>query len=204
MDFLKRHWFTLLAIGAISAYVGISMGTRRCASCVAGEIVRDTLGLNHASPGGSADLSKPPVPAWESVNAEGQPITSAVMQGKTAVVAYWATFCNACQAEIPALIQLRKQFPEDQLAVIGISVDEPSKDIASFVEEAGINYHIARANNSIQQAFGMAPSLPTIYILDASGRIQFRHSGVLATDALIQRVRGVMGAEPAIAHAASR
>lgn len=195
MDFLKRHWFTILVIGVVSAYVGISMGTKNCASCVAGEIVRDTLGLRPEAGPARLDTAKPPVARWETVDAAGAPIDSDVLADKVSVVAYWATFCNACQAEIPALIQLRKQFPEDQLSIVGMSVDDASKDLAAFGDDAGINYRIARVNASVEQAFGTAQVLPTIYILDKSGRIQFRHTGVLATDALAQRVRSVLAAE---------
>ena len=46
-------------------------------------------------------------------------------RGRDVLVVFWATWCPACNAEIPHLIELRKMFPQEKLAILSISNEQP-------------------------------------------------------------------------------
>ena len=60
-------------------------------------------------------------------------------RGRNVVVVFWATWCPACNQEIPHLVELRKMLPEDKLAILSISNEEPGH-LKHFAESKGINY----------------------------------------------------------------
>jgi thiol-disulfide isomerase/thioredoxin len=46
--------------------------------------------------------------------------------GKALMVTFWATWCEPCRDEYPMIAQLAKRYASQGLAVVGISLDEPS------------------------------------------------------------------------------
>ena len=194
MDFLKRNCSTLLLIGIAALWIGLSLGTQRCPSCVIRDIVMDAVGKgeNEEALTARAESAKPAMPEWEAIDINGQPIGSADLAGKVSVVMYWATYCSGCKNEIPDLVALRNEFPPERVEILALSVDDARKDLQAYARERGINYRIARVNDSVVQAFGRIDSIPTLIIMDAQGRPQFRYSGHLAKETLSERVRDLL------------
>lgn len=192
MDFLKRHWSTLLLIVIVAFWGGIRMGTDRCPSCVVSNITKKIVGADKPAEVPKKAVEKPRVSDWRTVDTKGIPISHEDLHGKVGVFVYWATWCNGCRVEIPDLIALRKEFPESQVEVVGLSVDEAHKDLEAFAREHGINYRLARVTDSISQAFGEVDAIPTLFILDQQGRIQFRHTGLVRNEAISERVRSLL------------
>ena len=186
MDFLKKNCSTLILIGVLAIYLGISFGAGRCPSCVVGEIVRRDEQATKI-----AQVQRPTV-EWASVDERGSPINSQQLNGKVSVLVYWATWCTSCKTEIAELNALRQTFPEDQLEVIAISVDDPSKDLSRYREAMNITYRIARISPSLLEAYGPADYIPAILILDHEGKVSFRHTGPLKRDVLKNRVNSLL------------
>ena len=196
MEFLKRNWSTLLLIGTIAAYLGLSMGTDRCPLCVVTDFAK----------GGTSDSTAPrknaqvvgelePV-TWQAKTIGGLKINSDSCKGKVTLVVYWATWCAPCREEIPALIALRNDFSKDEIEIIGVSVDEAYKSIEHFVTTNKINYDIARNNESLDQAFGPIRYIPTIVILDQEGKVHQRHTGVVGPNVIRGQVQLLLEKKP--------
>ncbi len=198
MSFLARHWSTLLLIGIVAAWVGISMGTNRCASCVVGGIVKSALGTpSQCERPKDAKIAAPAPPAWQVTDIRGHDFSSEEFQGKVGVVVYWATYCSGCKKDIPDLVAIRKEFPEHEVVMIALSVDEESKDLLAFANAKGINYRIARINDSVKDVYGKIESIPTIVLIDPQGRVHFKFAGQIAHDTLAERIRTLL--PPALA-----
>jgi thiol-disulfide isomerase/thioredoxin len=94
-----------------------------------------------------------------------QQIAKYTKQKGTVVLNFWATWCEPCVEEIPALMRLKKQFKNVEL--IGISLDEADEEneVAEFVKKQKMTYTIVLRNgenfetmvNSIRN--GLAPCL---------------------------------------------
>lgn len=60
--------------------------------------------------------------------------------GQAVLVNFYASWCGPCVQELPHLIQLRKDFPEHKLMMIGVSLDDSPATMKSFNSKVGINY----------------------------------------------------------------
>jgi len=148
--------------------------------------------------GGSDDSSVPQESAqvmgeleaatWHATSIDGQEINSESCKGKVALIVYWATWCAPCREEIPTLIALRNDFSNQEVDIIGVSLDQASKSIEPFVTANKINYDIARNNESLDEAFGPIRYIPTIVILDQEGKVHQRYTGLVGPDVIRSQV----------------
>ena len=112
-------------------------------------------------------------------------------RGRNVVVVFWATWCPACNLEIPHLIELRKMLAEDKLAILTISNEEPER-LKKFVELKGINYTVVSLGDSpLPEPFADVTSIPTTFFIDPEGKIKFAAVGLvsLADARVIMNVR---------------
>jgi len=65
-----------------------------------------------------------PVPAGDFVlpTLDGRKVRLSDYRGQAVLINFWTTWCTACLAEIPALIELQKRHGE-KLAILGVSLD---------------------------------------------------------------------------------
>jgi len=100
--------------------------------------------------------------------------------GRSVVVVFWATWCPACNLEIPHLIELRKTLTEDKLAILAISNEEPER-LKQFAESKGINYTVATLGDSpLLKPFADVTSIPTTFFIGPDGKIKFAAVGMVS------------------------
>jgi peroxiredoxin len=101
-------------------------------------------------------------------------------RGRNVVVVFWATWCPACNLEIPHLNELRKTLAEDKLAILSISNEEP-EHLKYFVALKGINYTVASPGvNFLPEPFSNVTSIPTTFFIDPEGKIKFAAVGLVS------------------------
>jgi len=115
-----------------------------------------------------------------SVNdIEGKTHKLSDYRGRNVVVVFWATWCPACNLEIPHLIELRNMFGEDKLAILSISNEEP-EHLKHFAESKGINYTVTSLGDSpLPEPFANVTSIPTSFFIDPDGKIKFAALGLV-------------------------
>jgi len=119
-------------------------------------------------------------PDFSVVDIEGKAHKLSDYRGRNAVVVFWATWCPACNLEIPHLIELRKMLAEDKLAILSISNEEP-EHLKHFAESKGINYTITSLGDSpLPEPFANVTSIPTSFFIDPEGKIKFAAVGVVS------------------------
>ena len=101
-------------------------------------------------------------------------------RGRNVVVVFWATWCPACNLEMPHLIELRKMLAEDKLAILAISNEEP-EHLKNFAASKGINYTVASlGDNPLPEPFANVTSIPTTFFIDSEGKIKFAAVGLVS------------------------
>ena len=190
MDFFKRNWSTLILIGALAAYLGFSMGTDKCPVCVVSDLVFG--GSQSQSDSRAKVVGNQIATEWQAVSITGEYISSESSRGKVALIVYWATWCAPCLEEIPALIALRDEFGRQDVDIIGVSLDQASKDIDTFVSDREINYEIVRNTDSLDKAFGPIRYIPTIVVLDRNGKVQQRYTGLVGKNVLQDQIETLL------------
>ena len=98
--------------------------------------------------------------------------------GRAYIVAFWATWCGPCKRAMPMLSKLQNEYPESDLAVIGIS-DENVGLVKNFVKKnpTRMQYAVAvdrkeSTSKSWMQAAGQN-GIPTMFIVDRHEKIQW-------------------------------
>ena len=117
-------------------------------------------------------------PAFQLKDLGGKELTLEAYRGKVILLNFWATWCGSCREEIPSLIELQKRY-KDRLQIIGLVVDDDDeKMIRSVADSEGINYPLALVTPQIRFAYGGVAALPTVFILNAEGRVVQKHVGL--------------------------
>jgi cytochrome c biogenesis protein CcmG/thiol:disulfide interchange protein DsbE len=125
-----------------------------------------------------------------SIAGKGGVISSATLLGKPYLLEIFATWCPHCQRMTKVLLQLSKQFPPQRLQMVSVtgspigadstadqSVPEDQADVDSFDAFYGVTWpSIADKDLSVAKIWGLN-GFPTIFIVDARGKIMFQHSG---------------------------
>src|SRR5207302_1605018 len=92
---------------------------------------------------------------------------------------FWATWCQPCKIEMPWFEALQKQYGPQGFQVLGIAVDDASKeDIAKFAKDIGVNYPILLGKEAVGTAYGGVPFLPSSFFIDRDGKIVNRVAGL--------------------------
>ena len=90
-------------------------------------------------------------------------------RGSVAVINFWATWCEPCREEMPALERLWRQQREQSVVVLAISTDVDPTVVAQFVSRQRYTFPIGLdARGELARQFGTR-ALPTTAIIDRDG-----------------------------------
>ncbi len=139
-----------------------------------------------------ADAPGDPAPAFTLPDLEGRTVTLESFRGRPVVIDFWATWCAPCVFQIPVLNAFQEAHRGDGVAVLGISVDSEGRDVvAAFAQEHDIRYPVLLGSEALAWEYG-APGFPALVVLDAEGRIDSLHLGVVDRDDLEEAVQAVL------------
>ena len=128
-------------------------------------------------------------PDFTVEDIEGKTHKLSGYSGRNVLVVFWATLCPACNAEIPHLIELRKMFPEDKLAILAISNERP-EHLKNFAATKKINYSVTSSDiGALPAPFSSVTSIPATFFIDAKGKIKLVAEGLVSlseTNAIIE------------------
>lgn len=110
-------------------------------------------------------------PELKMIDLQGNIHRVSRLKGKKVVLDFWATWCPPCKKAIPHLIELRKQYDENKVVILGLS-NEPIDRLNQFIKEQQINYPIISYNDEPAAPYGQVTVLPTVFLIDADGVIQ--------------------------------
>ena len=100
-------------------------------------------------------------------------------RGQVVLMNYWATWCGPCREEMPGLARLWRELGPKGLAVVGVSIDQGSRDkVQAFVNAMKVPYPVALADPLSQMEWGMA-GVPTTILLDRHGRVAKSYVGAV-------------------------
>lgn len=126
-------------------------------------------------------------PAFTLMSTTGQRVALADFAGQPVILNFWATWCGPCKAELPQLNKFAKQHPE--VAMLGVALDSGTLPVLKRAQaDLGIEFDVLRGNKGVQSQYGVR-TIPTTFLVDASGVIQESHVGVVTAGQLARWVR---------------
>ena len=123
-----------------------------------------------------------PAAALTSLDEAGYAKMLAAHKGKVLLVNFWATWCEPCRAEMPALAKMEARLKARGFALVTVSADEPEDDkmAREFLKTAGITgtAYLKRVKNDDKFISGLEPkwsgALPALFLFDRAGkRVKF-------------------------------
>lgn len=118
-------------------------------------------------------------PDFEFIGVDGKTIKLSDHKGKNVLLIFWATWCGPCLVEIPHLIELRKNFSKDELAILAVS-DEHTNTVKQFAENRQINYTVGTLKSRLPRPFAEVRSIPSAFYIDKQGRIKLGTEGFVS------------------------
>ena len=139
----------------------------------------------------AAVISADPVWAASFKDLTGTAQSLSIYKGKTALVYFWATWCEPCQKEGPAFQALYEKFKDKNFVVVGIAVDNADK-VREFVKAHGMAFPIVYGgSDAIKLSKDIGNSLggiPFLVVIDRDGKIVERITG----EAKDGRIEGII------------
>jgi peroxiredoxin len=132
------------------------------------------------------------VPAYSAPALNGVDVSLDELRGKVVLLNVWATWCRPCVTEMPALERLYRQFHQDGLEVVAVSVDagagimddlgRPGGDVKAFVNERNLTFTVLLdPRRRVEQLFQVV-GIPTTVVIGRDGRIARKAIGIEVWD----------------------
>jgi thiol-disulfide isomerase/thioredoxin len=106
------------------------------------------------------------------------PTTVAAHKGKVVLVNFWATWCEPCREEMPALAKMQAALAAKGVVLLTVSADEPEDEKAAlaFLTKSGIQApaYLKQAKNDDKFINSIDPkwsgALPALVLYDKTGK----------------------------------
>jgi len=108
---------------------------------------------------------------------DGTTISPGDLKDQVVVVNFWASWCQPCRRELPALDRLATELSKQGVRVIAISVDEDPENVRRFIRAHGLRLSVCQDGpNGLARRLGL-DFIPLTVVLDRAGQPAFVTSG---------------------------
>jgi thiol-disulfide isomerase/thioredoxin len=128
-------------------------------------------------------------------DAAGRKVRLRDLRGKVVLLNFWATWCGPCNDEMPALVDIEKQYA-GRVAFIGASLDDgkSAARIPAFVSRYSIDFPIwYGATLDDLDRLKMGNAVPAAAFLDAEGHLAARILGQARPQEVKERLDWLTG-----------
>lgn len=115
-------------------------------------------------------------------------------EAKVVLLNFWSTWCGPCRKEIPGLVEMRWDYSESDLKILGISLDYNPKTVEVFDKKLGINYPIYIADQDVMEDFEVS-AIPKVMVYK-QGELVEVHEGYTPNRVLRSLIDDVLNNEP--------
>jgi cytochrome c biogenesis protein CcmG/thiol:disulfide interchange protein DsbE len=137
-----------------------------------------------------AAAKREPTPDMTLVQLNGGEWKLADHRGHVVVMNFWATWCEPCRDEMPALEQVFRQTAPQGVAMVAVSIDrgpDTQAAVRRFAEQYRLPWTIAFPDSMLRQRSD-GIGIPTTVLLDKQGRRAKTYVGEVDRDTLGQDV----------------
>lgn len=152
-------------------------------------ILQSDAGLQPVVRGSVApEFELPPLAATDSGAA---PLSLDTLRGRVVLVNFWATWCEPCESEMPAMERLYGALPHDGFELIAVAIDDEESTVQTFQDAYRLSFPIVLdLDQRVYQAY-QTMGVPESLLIDRDGRIVERYVGPREWDApeYVERIR---------------
>jgi thiol-disulfide isomerase/thioredoxin len=125
-------------------------------------------------------------PALSGTTLSGKPYALTQARGKVTLVAFWATWCPTCRAEMPTFRKFYDTHRDKGFELVTVSIDDDMKDVedygklASWMTAKGEQFpKLWRKDKTHSDNFGRIVGTPSSYLLNRNGELIATFRGAL-------------------------
>jgi cytochrome c biogenesis protein CcmG/thiol:disulfide interchange protein DsbE len=125
------------------------------------------------------------VPTTE-LPALGQATTGSVAdyQGKWVLVNVWASWCDPCRDEAPALERFYNQHRSDSFEILGVDTQDDEASAQKFIDEFGLTYPQLHDGSGDYADELKTTGVPENFLVDPDGKVAIAIHGQITESAL--------------------
>jgi peroxiredoxin len=122
---------------------------------------------------------------------KGAELTLSSQLGRVVLVNFWATWCEPCEREMPAMERLYQALAGDDFELIAVAIDDQETDVRAFQERGQLSFPIVLDPSQSVYASYQTMGVPESLLIDRTGRIVERYVGPREWDAAqyVHRIR---------------
>ncbi len=128
-----------------------------------------------------------PAPDFTSVRLAGGPVRLSQYRGRPVLLNFWATWCGACQDEMPLIQRASDRYGSMGLQVLAVNYQQAdARAMSAFLKKVNARFPaVYDPNGLIATAYGVRVGLPVSVFVDRAGVISFIQLGQMS-DALLE------------------
>ncbi|MCR9097815.1 MAG: TlpA family protein disulfide reductase [bacterium] len=116
------------------------------------------------------------------------------LRGRVVLVNFWATWCEPCESEMPAMERLYGLLPRDEFEMVAVAIDDDESLVQGFQDEYALSFPIVLdLDQAVYQSY-QTMGVPESLLIDRQGRVVERYVGPREWDAPehVQRLQDVI------------
>jgi cytochrome c biogenesis protein CcdA/thiol-disulfide isomerase/thioredoxin len=128
---------------------------------------------------------------------QSKPLSGADLRGKVVLVEFWTFGCVNCQRALPSVRGWASRYRDDGLVVVGVhspefAFERDTANVERALRRMGLDFPIAIDNDFAIWKAWSNQYWPTLYLVDAQGRVRWRHVGEGAYPETEQAIRRLL------------
>jgi thiol-disulfide isomerase/thioredoxin len=127
---------------------------------------------------------KEAAPRFHAKSMDGENFTNDSVKGKVVLVQFWATRCQFCRRDQPAVDEIAREFAPRGLVLLAVNVGESKKKVQRFLEDSPRSGKIVLNDDTNLPAMFATRSFPLYVLIDRDGNIAGTQNGAGGAGAL--------------------
>src|SRR5262249_19891434 len=135
-----------------------------------------------------------PTPPLALRDLAGKEHRLADYKGKVVVLNFWATWCDPCRAEMPAMQRLQDKLAGRPFVVPAVAYGEGPPRIKAFLKETPVRFTVLLDRDTSAATAWKVKVLPTTLVIDPEQKVRFVAVGDVGwdTQAVEEQMRSLL------------
>lgn len=143
-----------------------------------------------------ADTGSRQAPELSLPDLGGRLVTLSESRGRVVLLNFWATWCDSCREEVPALAALNRRLAGKPFTLLSVSLDEDAaKAVPPFAQKHGVNYPVLAADGKTLGRWGVR-GLPATFLIGPDGAVVKRWLGPIDASAVENDILALLDRRP--------
>lgn len=119
-------------------------------------------------------------PNFRLKTTDGREVSLADYHGRPVIIAFWATWCLPCMAEMPELVSFYNK-QDGKIGLLAVSMDDNLDDAKGYADYNHLPFPVL-FDSKLRVAQGYdVEGIPALFVLDPGGTIRAYHEGAISS-----------------------